>query len=544
MRIEIGRPELDGKFLVYGFSAAQCKDGVTFRRGNVVAAVRLPLCHGITNIITWKVKAPAGQGLSFHIGGEEVGHACIGDSQDWEEIVLHVPAQYIASDWTEIAIQCDKFLANRRWEESFYLSEIAIDNVSDFPHSVETNVPSQCVQRPILFGDLHIHSSFSHCQERRSGSAEAKLGYCRDKRGFHFAALTDHVEDILQDGTWEQICKLVEEFTDDEFVVIPAYEWTSDLYGHRNVYLEKTYEHIYHSLDPASFSPTRLRSKLQEEGQKAIIIPHHPIRSEFPMRWDDWDPDYEPVVEICSAWGSSEYFGNPLQERRRSEPGISVQDALARGFHLGFVGGSDSHWREPGTGGLTGVIADKFSRTGILEALRLRRCYATTGAPIRLWVTLNGRVMMGEKLRLTPYELEGLYPLIFNVSVEGTAPIARIELVQCNHVVQVYNSKAIGSRTRSVFWDNTSFLEVEERADEKVAVTFVLERIKRFYAGAWRPVDSLWNDPRLPNHSTWYYVRVFQSDGHMAWSSPIWLECVVGEPPFVKVQYGIPSNKQ
>ena len=46
----------------------------------------------------------------------------------------------------------------------------------------------------------------------------------------------------------------------------------------------------------------------------------------------------------------------------------------------------------------------------------------------------------------------------------------------------------------------------------------------------WIPDEPVWNpgtiviaDDNPPAGETYYYVRVFQSDGHMAWSSPIWV---------------------
>ena len=32
-----------------------------------------------------------------------------------------------------------------------------------------------------------------------------------------------------------------------------------------------------------------------------------------------------------------------------------------------------------------------------------------------------------------------------------------------------------------------------------------------------------WSDPSPPDRTNWYYVRVIQTDGEIAWGSPIWV---------------------
>jgi len=60
----------------------------------------------------------------------------------------------------------------------------------------------------------------------------------------------------------------------------------------------------------------------------------------------------------CAAW------------RHDSTPGYSVQNALACGMRLAFVGESDCHHGMPGSGPLLGVHTEELSRPTMVEALR------------------------------------------------------------------------------------------------------------------------------------------------------------------------------
>jgi len=150
---------------------------------------------------------------------------------------------------------------------------------------------------------------------------------------------------------------------------------------------------------------------------------HHPaMKFPNPVNWslavNEPDPQLEMLVEIASEHGSSECL-DPEQEGCDfwiTDDPIneylwwgSVQQALALGYRLGFVGGTDSHDGRPGTldepstiavpvdtdgdgipdgishqftsGAITGVWADPHAtpRDALWDGLRSRRTLATTG---------------------------------------------------------------------------------------------------------------------------------------------------------------------
>jgi hypothetical protein len=203
--------------------------------------------------------------------------------------------------------------------------------------------------------------------------------------------------------------------------------------------------------------------------------------------YGDMPDSQQPVVEICSKHGTSEYLNNERPLRGQCK-GSFVSDFLEAGHRFGFIGGSDTHLANPGSplhegpyatlrfrAGLACVWARGLTRAAIWQALRDRRCYATTGPKIglRFWV---GELFMGQE-----GSADGAREI--RVQAHGEAPIVLMEIVKNGRVV---------SR-----WDPH-----RPRLDAELQHTDA--------EGRERETDC-------------YYVRVRQHDGEWAWSSPVWV---------------------
>jgi hypothetical protein len=366
------------------------------------------------------------------------------------------------------------------------------------------------VRRPkysLYWGDLHGHSGAYACGV---GTIDAYYQFARDTVGLDFCALTDHdqlpgLQHDLSDA-WPRIVDAARYYNrPHEFVTVLGYEWTSMEpqrnglgYGHKNVYYLEDEGPLLSCMNGRSDRPERLWKRLK--GIPAMAIPHHPATTR--NWWTDWDhhnPDYERLVEIYSCWGSSEcsaQAGNPFPIRHGGgeTPGRHVIDALERGYLLGFIGGGDTHDGAPGrsyahrprsekegnrwTGiypaGLQAVWARELTRESLWEAMWVRRTYATTGARIVLEFSV-GSAPMGSAIQHWPGGAAS-----FHARVEGTEDIAKAEVVR-NGVV------------------------VETRR------------------GRGRSLEFQWARDAQPGMGQYFYLRVTQVDGHMAWSSPIWL---------------------
>jgi hypothetical protein len=190
------------------------------------------------------------------------------------------------------------------------------------------------------------------------------------------------------------------------------------------------------------------------------------------------------VVEITSVHGTSE---SPDAPRRieGARKGHYVRDALARGYRLGFVGSGDSHNGHPGLvhldgpcGGLAAIVAEDDTRGAIYDALKRRLCWATTGPRIVLWFRRGATRMGGEFTAGEKGEKAEAPP--YSAFAVGTAPISRLELVKNGAIVAA--KEGDGSLQAALDW----------------------------------------SDP-APATGDAVYLRVLQSDGHAAWSSPIFV---------------------
>jgi hypothetical protein len=295
-----------------------------------------------------------------------------------------------------------------------------------------------------------------------------------------------------------------------KFVAFHGYEWTSPAIsehaeggqsvgeGHKHIIYPDDKGPLVSYGDASTNTGAKLQARLH--GVDVLVIPHHTGWSG--TNWDAHDPELQRLVEICSAHGRFEYAGNlPIGHRRdHVHPNKFVLSALARGYRLGFVGGSDSHglqwhgteladragrvpsgtrvgWKQDAyRGGMTAIFAPSLTREALYEGLKNRRCYATSGVPIVLDVRING-ALMGSEVELTG-------PPHITCDVEGTAALRAIELVRSGQVFAAWRADS------SYTGRNLQF--------------------------------SISDDMVTPDEEHYYFIRVIQEDGNMAWSSPIW----------------------
>ncbi|MHC4873501.1 MAG: CehA/McbA family metallohydrolase [Planctomycetota bacterium] len=314
----------------------------------------------------------------------------------------------------------------------------------------------------IYFGDIHYHNF--NCDG--FGSIDEGYLYALEREHLDFAALTNHVEGAKRyevKDFWDLNKKAAEKFyAPGEFVTFLGYEWGGwSGYGDKCVYFSGIDEDFYAANSPESDTPEKLWNKLRD--RSAITIPHHPKYGGW-TDWDFHDNDLQPLVEIYSNWGFSETGGSR-----------SVQGALQKGHKLGFIAGSDGHASNPGCKGLTAVLAPELTRESLFDAMKKRRTYATTGARIIVDFQVNQNLMgnilnssdLGNKIN-TQWQ------------VVGTSTIEKVEIIKNNEVLYC---EATGSTESKADYCDEAGIEKE----------------------------------------CYYYLRVTQENGEMAWSSPVWI---------------------
>ena len=344
----------------------------------------------------------------------------------------------------------------------------------------------------LFWGDVHGHSNLSDGLR----SPDDYYQYARDISRLDFAVLTDHEpgfgprgRELVADGQdpvnlWGiSHMKAMAYHEPGRFVTFSGYEWTSGRYGHKCVYYLTDDQPVFSAWDPESDTPEKLYKVLR--GRSAMVVTHHPAGGPAPAELSLIDPAREPLVEIYSCHGCSDApgIGRPLW-RLTEGRGFYVQEALNQGYHFGIIAGSDTHTSDPGNPlvkhplfphphrvGIMAVYAKELTRQAIWEALWARRVYATTGERILLDFKIDGH-SMGEDLTLRK-------PPLVHMTVAGTAPLAQVELIRNGQVI-----------------------------------------MSRLKPGLDLELD--WQEDQV--HVGYYYLRVTQEDGEMAWSSPIWVK--------------------
>ncbi|MDG2474423.1 MAG: hypothetical protein P8M50_03970 [Paracoccaceae bacterium] len=347
----------------------------------------------------------------------------------------------------------------------------------------QTN-PSRIEENPNIkyfWADLHGQSE----ETIGTGSAEQYFKFARD---FAFLDATAHQGNDFQMSNefWAKLDKLCEKFdVDDEFVAIPGYEWSGNtsLGGDRNVFFPTKGRKIRRS----SHALINDYSDLSSDCDTARdLFDAFAANNEFDVlcyahcggRYADinlaHDPRFEKSVEVHSSWGTFEWL---------------VEDAFKLGYRVGIVANSDGHKGRPGAsypgaglfgavGGLTCFLASELKRTSLMDCMRKRRHYATTGGPsgrplLDLEMTfpkktrvfnddprfhsdggyLSSKALMGDIVHLS----RGTPSL--RVKIKCSSPLQRVDIfngLQLLETIRPYKSMDLGRRIR-VLWSGAEY---------------------------------------------------------------------------------------
>lgn len=360
-----------------------------------------------------------------------------------------------------------------------------------------------------FWGDLHIHTKLS-----QDGQGTNPYDYAREVSGLDFAATADHWESLGPEGY-----RIAQEWADSVnqpgvFVTLPADERNPrEMTGHHNIYFRSREAQLQHQAlgtgneNPPANSFLRLKNA---DTTEVMLIPHHTGISfgDLPqsgtgnaVHWDAVDDrGLRPVMEIYSHHGQSEIYHpqhflayewnrmrNPEHRANTSVPGpFYAQQYWMQDKRIGVIASSDEHSGQGGRrhGGIAAVFGDNLTRSGIFDALRQRRCYATTGERILLDFSLDELKMgeCGQKSRAAEVNL--------TLDVRGTEILLRVEIL------------------RHRFGIDTAFIpvaSVSPRPESRDATVTFRDKIES---------DCM------------YYARITQFPLEwpgMAWASPIWV---------------------
>jgi len=368
--------------------------------------------------------------------------------------------------------------------------------------------------RPIYWGDIHIHTKISH-----DGQGNDPYGYARHVSGLDFAATADHCQSTGPLGYAQQLDWARAANAPGKFAAIlgdernPGDFSTDEIRnrGHYNVYFRDVEAFLKYAARPvdAAFVNMLAAGAPQIDPGEAMFVPHH-----TGIAWGTEGPkgavihandrlagmNLRPVIEIYSHHGQSEYYApqhvlsyefnrmrNPERRTNTSCPGpYYAQDYWMAGKRMGVIASSDEHSGQGGRrhGGITAVWAEELTSPAIFDAIRNRKCYATTGERILLDFTVAG-LTMGQAGKHPNGQ-----PLKINLRIWGTELLLRVEIL------------------RYVFGER-SFETILSHAPRPESMDAAYELEDDFA----RPCM--------------YYARVTQEpleSAGMGWTSPVWLD--------------------
>jgi len=333
----------------------------------------------------------------------------------------------------------------------------------------------------LLRGDFHRHTEYTAHRDG-DGLLEDSWRYALDAGGLDWMGNGDHDNGYGHEFHWWQIQKYTDLMHNPPgFVAVHSYERSNRFPdGHRNVIMPRR------GIRPL---PRGSLKGTPEEGTPDTQLLYdylkrfggmcasHTSGTGMGTDWRDNDPDVEPVVEIFQGcrqnYQSYEHLGAPRAAPKQAKPGPHdagyVWNALAKGYRLGFQSSSD-HFSTHVSYAI--VLAEDTSRQAIIDAFKKRHCYGANDNC--LLIVRCGEHLMGDVLQTDTRPT-------LDISVHGGKSIARLHVVRDNRYV--YSTEPNQQQFDLRYTDT----DVE--------------------AG----------------QSHYYYVRVEQSDGNLAWASPLWI---------------------
>ncbi len=337
-------------------------------------------------------------------------------------------------------------------------------------------------------GEFHRHTEISW-DGGPDGSLEDMFRYAIDAAGMDWIGNGDHDNGAGREYSWWLIQKYTDAYrVHGHFTPMFSYERSvSYPMGHRNC----VFDHRgVRTLPRLAAEPGKAVGGVHPDDTKMLyrylkemkgVCASHTSATGMGTDWRDNDPEVEPFVEIYQGDRNSYEYedaprsGHDPQGKKQPaaiggwQPKGFVINAHKKGYRLGFESSSD-HWSTHISYAV--VLAEGFDREGILAGMRKRHTYGATHD-----IVLD--VRSGDHLMGDEFKSAGAPTL--QVVVHGTAPVATVDILRDGEVVETLKPEKIEFR-------------------------------------------GTWTDPKPTAGVHYYYVRVQQADGELAWASPMWID--------------------
>ncbi len=271
--------------------------------------------------------------------------------------------------------------------------------------------------RFLIWGDMHVHSTYSKCISSMNGMPDETFRYQRDVLQNEVLCSLEHSK-FMKGSEQKYVYDLLEAESSNKHIVLYGDEPSIIQGRHTNFYAYK--RDVIEQLRNIIILYERDRSQIYRaiksfiEKDDLLVTRHfhgEDYSSEKEML-DTFDPELEWVFEAMQGRTNSMMENN--------FPNVFLNG----GKRVGLYGGTD-HYRGVGPNHycLTGFWVKEFSPEGVWEALKNRKTIAVSDAKIAMFATLNNQTF-GEEMTVKQSDM------IFRVNLSSARKVNRVGLMR------------------------------------------------------------------------------------------------------------------
>ncbi|MFP7297187.1 Ig-like domain-containing protein [Neobacillus niacini] len=412
--------------------------------------------------------------VEVYFDGEPVSNAVISKKQ-----VKFTPAEDLTNDSHTVKVIAYDLKGNMGEKEWTFVSVPRFDGGNHYR------------------GTTHNHTNISH-----DGAGTPRNAVEAGKRyGYDWFAFSDHSHDIdgellgtdtVENGTtpersggadWQLTKNLAAEYTNDEFVVFPAFEMTSTTWGHSNIFGTENF--IDRNINGKQYQDLNQYYAWVMTYDDIVGQFNHPDMSNNAFNsFKPYNKEADKLFTMLEVGNGSGHYAYANAEKKF----FSVLDL---GWHVAPTYGEDNHegtWGQ--TRARTVIVSDDLTQESLLHSMRNMRVYMVEDPNFTLDVFANG-YYMGSTVDSKELKFQ----------ISGSDLTAE-------------------SRTMSEF----SYLPADYKSDDRikkvelisnggVVVDSISPMEKDF---TWEPAFT------VTGGQQWFVVKVTQMDGEQMYSAPIW----------------------
>lgn len=323
---------------------------------------------------------------------------------------------------------------------------------SSYSDGVITDVPADYYAQAKSLGYSFVGGS-EHSDTLDTGVFISVGSECFETPEGLLTCLTPSADELVK---WQSTANQAAAQSDDHFLAIRGFEWTSDRFGHINVYFSQNFSNAkldggyvltmdtfwaWLTRDPSTpgvlggspSSPVPMGG-----GSDGLAHFNHPHDKCFDTESPecDWN-DFELIPEAVDMMFGIEAY-NTDQRDDRYMPYLSK--ALDKGWYLSFVGSEDNHSGNYGADELpkTVTVATSLTEAGFRDAWSARRTYALApGRHLRVEFEAEGHPMGSQldcdagaevPVKVAVHRTDGApFPAVLRLFGEGGTELAQVD---------------------------------------------------------------------------------------------------------------------